>query len=129
MSRQLLINLPVSDLQKSKRFFEELGLVLNEKLTDKNATCFNIDDNIIIALLPLEHFKSAIHNEVVDATKSNEMLLSIGVASKEEVDMLASKAIAAGGKELGKPTDYGSIYGATFADPDGHQWNVFHISE
>ena len=130
MSRQLLINLPVSDPQKSKNFFEELGLSFNKELTDENATCFNIDDNIVIALLPTEHFKAAIHNnEVVDATKCNEVLLSIGVKTNEEVDVLSSRAVAAGGKEIGKPIDYGSIYAATFADLDGHQWNIFHMIE
>jgi predicted lactoylglutathione lyase len=129
MSRQLLINLPVRDIQKSRSFFEALGLVLNQKLTDENATCFNIDDNIVIALLPAEHFKGAISgNEVADAEKTNEVLLSVGVESKEDVDSFAAKAAAAGAKEIGKPTDFGPIYGATFADLDGHQWNIFYMT-
>lgn len=128
MKRQILINLPVSNLERSKLFFEELGLVFNKELTDENATCFNIDDNIIIALLPANHFKDAINNnEVVDATKSNEVLLSIGMESNESVDNMYFKAISAKAKEIGKPTDFGSIYGATFADLDGHQWNLFHM--
>jgi uncharacterized protein len=126
--RQLLINLPASDIQNSKVFFQELGLILNKELTDENATCFNIDDNIVIALLPKEHFKDVINNhEVADTTKSNEVLLAIGLGSKEEVDAMFSKAISAQAKEIGKPTDFGSIYAATFADLDGHQWNIYHM--
>lgn len=127
MLQQLIINLPVSDIQRSNNFFEALGLVFNEQLTDENATCFNVDDKIIIALLPQNHFKSAINHEVTDTTKSNEVLLSIGVHSDDEVDIMFSKAISANAKEIGKPTKFGSIYGASFADPDGHQWNIFHM--
>ncbi|MDB4978566.1 MAG: hypothetical protein JWM56_752 [Candidatus Peribacteria bacterium] len=128
MRRQLLINIPVSDPKKSKRFFEEVGFSLNKELTDEQATCFDIDDNIKIALLPIDHFMSAINNhEVADTSKCNEVLLSIGVTGREEVDIIMTKAIAAGGNKLSEPTDYGSIYGATFADPDGHQWNIYYM--
>lgn len=129
MSRKILINLPVKDVEKSKIFFETLGLLLNEELTDENATCFSIDTNIILALLPAEHFGDVIQqHEVVDTTKQNEVLLAIGVENRTEVDTMATLAARAGGKELIRPTDYGTIYGATFADPDGHQWNVYHMS-
>ncbi|MEO6728736.1 MAG: VOC family protein [Candidatus Dojkabacteria bacterium] len=126
--KQLLINLPVENVESSKVFFEKIGLTFNKELTDENATCFNIDENIVIALLPSEHFKAAVNNTVlIDATKVNEMLLSIGVNSNEEVDTFFNKAIEAGGKDKGKPTDYGSVYGATFSDLDGHLWNIFHM--
>lgn len=126
--RQFLINLPSNDPLKSKIFFEELGFLLNKELSDENATCFNIDDNILIALLPANHFKDVINNnEVADTTKTNEVLLSVGVSSTKEVDDIYTRAVTAGGKEIGKPTDYGSIYGATFADLDGHQWNIFFM--
>ena len=130
MSKLLLINLPVNDSQKSKDFFERLGFALNDKLTDANAVCFNIDNNIVIALLQVDHFKSAINNnEVADAIKSNEVLLSIGMDSKEEVDTLLIKAILAGGKELHEPRNLGWIYTRSFSDLDGHQWNIFYMNQ
>jgi uncharacterized protein len=128
MITQMILNLPVRDSQKSRRFFEEIGLRFNQKMTDENATCFDIDDNIVVALLPMEHFQAAVNNkQAIDATQTNEVLLSLGVESTEEVDAFAKKAAAAGGKILGEPKDYGPIYGATFADPDGHQWNIYHM--
>ena len=127
--RQLIINIPVKDPIVSKSFYESIGFELNAALTDEYATCFNISENTIIALLTAGHFKDAINNnEMVDATKSNEVLLSIGVESKQEVDSFAAKAIKAGGKEIGKPTDFGSIYGCTFTDLDGHQWNIYYMA-
>lgn len=126
---QLIINLPVTDVNNSQKFFESIGFAFNKELTDENAVCFSISDTIVLALLPQEHFQSAINNnDVADAMNTNEMLLSIGFESFEEVDVMFTKAITANAKEIGKPTNFGSIYGATFADLDGHQWNLYCMS-
>jgi len=125
MSKQLLINLPVRSPEASKKFFTSLDLVLNEKLSDENATCFNIEDNIIVALLPVEHFKETINgNNVADET-TNETLLAIGMESKEDVDTLLDKAVVAGGQELHERVDLPDIYAGSFKDLDGHLWNIF----
>jgi predicted lactoylglutathione lyase len=125
MSRQLLINLPVSNPEASKKFFMSLDLSLNEKLSDENATCFNIEENIIVALLPAEHFKEAINGNNVADQKTNETLLAIGMESEEDVNTLLDKAAVAGGQELHKRVDLPEIYAGTFKDLDGHLWNVF----
>lgn len=127
MTKQLLINLPVQNPSASKEFFTALGLTLNEKLSDENATCFNIEDNITIALLAAEHFKETIMgNDVADA-KTNETLLAIGMESKEDVDAFLDKAVAAGGQELHDRVDMPGIYAGSFKDLDGHLWNIFHM--
>jgi len=56
------------------------------------------------------------------------VLLSFDAASKEEVDELAAKAIAAGGTSSHKPYEMqGYMYGCVFSDLDGHRWNVLHM--
>lgn len=128
MSKQIIYNLPVKDIEKSKAFFTAMGLSLNEKLSDENATCFSIAENIVVALLPEPHFKEAIMGEMADAAKANEVLIAIGAESKAEVDMLVSNAVLAGGTELHEPADMGTIYGRSFTDLDHHKWNVFYMS-
>jgi len=128
MTKQLLINMPVNNEEESTRFFKAAGFALNEEMSDEQATCFNIDENIIIALLPTAHFKDAINDgHVADAT-THEVLLSIGMESKEEVDGLVDKALVAGGKQAQKTVDMPEIYGRTFTDLDGHLWNIFSMS-
>jgi hypothetical protein len=128
MSKQVIINLPVKNLEKSKEFFSKLGLSINPQFTDENATCFVLDDHIFVALLKEPHFKAITNSEVADGSKTHEMLIAISMETKEEVDVLVENAVAAGGLELHDPKDYGWIYGRTFADLDHHQWNVFYMN-
>ena len=73
-------------------------------------------------------FEGFTNSKVSDATDASEVLLSIGVESKEEVDEIASKAVAAGGRTNHKPGEMqGWMYGCVFTDPDGHRWNVLYM--
>jgi predicted lactoylglutathione lyase len=45
MTRELWINLPVKDLNKSKEFFSRIGFALNEQFTGGEMVCFQIGEN------------------------------------------------------------------------------------
>ena len=126
MSTQIFVNLPVKDLEKSKKFFKKLGYTFNPQFTDKNAACLVISDEIYVMLLVKKFFKSFLRKrELVNAKKSTEAILALSAESKKEVDALLKKAIAAGGK-IHRPTEeQGSMYGRSFEDLDGHIWEVF----
>lgn len=128
MSKSVIINLPVSDVEKSAGFFKALGLPLNADLSDENATCFSIEENIIVALLPKAHFKDTIMGNEVADSKTSETLLAIGVASKEDANDLLDRAVSAGGQELHDRVDMPTIYAGSFRDLDGHLWNIFCMS-
>ena len=68
--------------------------------------------------------------EVADALAgepTGEAVLSIHVASDEEVDAALQEAARAGGVVVKQaaPTPVGGSYGF-FADPDGHLWEIIH---
>jgi predicted lactoylglutathione lyase len=128
MPKKVIINLPVKNLDKSKAFFSSLGLAINPQLTDENATCFVINDQTFVALLSEPHFKAITSKDVAEGSTAKEVLLAIGAETREEVDELVNNAVSAGGSELGEPQDHGWIYGRTFADLDGHQWNIFYMN-
>ena len=44
--RMIFVNLPVKDLEASKRFFGELGFEFDPQFTDEAAACIVIDQNI-----------------------------------------------------------------------------------
>ena len=50
-SRMIFVNLPVTDLQKSRRFLEALGAVNEPKFTDETAACMTLSDSIHVMLL------------------------------------------------------------------------------
>lgn len=126
MAKQVLINVPVKDLEVSKEFFSKIGFLTNVELTDKHAACFHIDENVLITLLGESRFKAVTNHDIADTTKTSEVLIAVGMRNKGEVNALVDSAIAAGASELHEPKDLGWIYGRSFADLDGHQWNIFY---
>jgi predicted lactoylglutathione lyase len=126
---QIFVNLPVKDLKKAMDFFGKLGFSFNPVFTDENAACMVISDNIYAMLLVEKFFKSFIPGkEISDARKSTEVLTALTAGSRQEVDGMIEKAVAAGGSEYRQVQDYGWMYGRAFQDIDGHIWEVFHAN-
>jgi uncharacterized protein len=122
----IFVNLPVKDLDKSRKFFEELGFRFNEQFTDDTAACLVIDENIFAMLLTEAKFKEFINGEIADPS-TTETLLALSADSREEVDRLADQALAAGGADWKPPQEQGPMYSRSFQDPDGHVWEVLHM--
>jgi len=129
MAKQIFINLPVKDLKKSMVFFEKLGFSFNMQFTDDSAACLMIGENIYAMLLLEKFFKTFTNKEIADANKLTEVLIAIDVESREEVDEMIRKAVDAGGVTYRNPQDHGWMYGHSFADLDGHQWEVLYMDE
>lgn len=128
MATQLFVNLPVKDLNKTKTFFAALGYTFNEQFTNESAACMIISENIYAMLLVEPFFKGFIDKDIVDATKSTEVLLALSTDSRAEVDDLVNKAIAAGGTETRPTQDHGFMYTRSFNDLDGHIWEIFWMN-
>jgi uncharacterized protein len=125
--RKIFVNLPVKDLDKSVAFFTKLGFAFNPQFTDKNATCMIIAEDSFVMLLVEDFFKTFIHKPIADAAKSTEVILALSADSKQEVDEMFRKALAAGGKETNPVNDQGFMYSASFMDLDSHQWEVLYM--
>lgn len=128
MSRNIFVNLPVRDLQKSIAFFTSLGFRLNQQFTDETAACIVISDNIHTMLLTRPKFREFTRKEIADATKTTEVLTALSVDSREEVDRLVDRALTNGATEVREPRDYGFMFLRSFNDPDGHIWEIFWMN-
>ncbi|MBX4196649.1 VOC family protein [Candidatus Pacearchaeota archaeon] len=124
--QQIFVNLPVKDLDKSKKFFSHLGFKFNPQFTDENAACVIIGENIFAMLLLEKFFKGFTKKQIIDSSKNIEVITALQVNSKKEVDEMVHKALEAGGKKSNDPFDHGWMYGWSFQDPDGHMWEVFY---
>jgi uncharacterized protein len=125
MPRQIFVNLPVKDLPKSKRFFESLGFAFNPQFTNEQGACMVINDGSSYAMLLVEpFFQGFTKKPISDAKSSTEMLVCLSCESRDEVDELVRKAIAAGGSAPNPVQDHGFMYGHGFEDLDGHIWEV-----
>jgi predicted lactoylglutathione lyase len=125
MATKIFVNLPVKDLDKSKKFFTNIGFSINPQFTDEKAACVVISEHIFAMILKEDFFKTFIPNtQISDATKTTEVLVALSADSKEKVDEMADKALAAGASKLREPEDHGFMYSRSFQDPDGHIWEV-----
>lgn len=127
MRRQIYVNLPVRDLERSKAFFARLGFGFNPQFSDEKAACMIVEDNISVMLLTEPFFKTFISKAVADATKSTEVLVCLSCDSKDEIDGLVARARAHGGRAVREPQDQGFMYQHAFEDPDGHIWELVHM--
>lgn len=128
MSRQIFVNLPVHDLERSKAFFVGLGFSFNPQFTDDKAACMVIEEGSIYAmLLSAPFFETFTPKTVCDARESTEVLVALSCDSKEQVDDLVAKARANGGSAFREPQDHGFMYQHAFEDPDGHIWELVHM--
>ena len=129
MKTKIFLNLPVKDLNRSIAFFTQLGFSFNPKFTDDKATCLIIGENINAMLLVEEFYKTFTNKQICNTDTTSEVLISISVETREEVDEMIEKVVKAGGSEYMKTQDYGWMYHRTFLDIDGHHWEIFFMDE
>ena len=124
MSRMIFVNLPVTDLPRSRAFLEALGAVNEPRFTDETAACMTLSDTIHVMLLTHERFSGFTPRSIPNAHETAQVLLALSEASRADVDGTTDKALAAGGTEPNPRQDHGFMYGRSFADLDGHIWEV-----
>jgi uncharacterized protein len=128
MSKQVFIDLPVADLPKAISFYKALGFSQNPQMSDNTGACIVLSDTIFVMLLTHARFSDFTPRAVCDTGKAVEVLLNLHCDSRDEVDFLVARALAAGGSTYDKPEDLGFMYSHSFVDPDGHGWGLFHMS-
>jgi predicted lactoylglutathione lyase/ABC-type transporter Mla MlaB component len=124
-NRMIFPNLAVQDLERSRAFFTELGFSFDPRFTDENGAAMVVNDGAVVMLLREEFFKTFTTKELADPTKQAGVIIALSAESREDADALADKALASGGSPANEPTEMDFMYGRSFHDPDGHQWEVF----
>ncbi|MEZ5427977.1 MAG: hypothetical protein R2747_17025 [Pyrinomonadaceae bacterium] len=130
MSKELWINLPVKDVNRSKEFFGKIGFPLNEDHPggDDSACLLVGEKKIPVLLFAEDTFRGFTKSDVSNPKAGAEVLISIDAGNREEVDDLARKVFDAGGTIFSEPDEIqGWMYGFAFTDPDGHRWNMVHM--
>lgn len=124
MARKIFVNLPIKDMKKSQAFFRALGFGFNPQFTNEQGACMVVSDDIFVMLLVEPFFRSFIKKEIADASRTTEVLVCLSCDSREEVDDMVRKAVAAGGKAPNPVQDHGFMYTHGFEDLDGHIWEL-----
>lgn len=123
MPKMIFVNLPVTDLPRSKAFYEAIGFSNNPQFTNETAAAMVWSDQIMVMLLTHEFWRSFTSKAIPNAKESAQMMLAISSDSRSEVDSIVATASRNGGTPDPNPTqDHGFMYARSFEDPDGHIW-------
>jgi predicted lactoylglutathione lyase len=126
-TKKIWANLGVENLDRTTKFYSELGFKRNGHNASEELTSFIFgDDNFIIHFFIKERFKWAVDGEMTDLKLGNEIIFSLSAESKNEVNEWVKIIEKAGGRIFAEPQDYGKGYFFGFSDPDGHKFNVLY---
>ena len=127
MHKQIYVNLAVKDLARSRAFFSSLGYEFNPQFSNDQGACMIIGENIFAMLLAEPFFQGFTNKPIANARETTEVLTCLSCESREEVDALVAKALAAGGRAPNPKQDHGFMYGHGFEDLDGHVWELSYM--
>lgn len=126
MDKMIFVNLPVTDLAKSIAFYEALGATADPVFREEGTTqMMHVSPTICVMLLTHARFSGFTDRKIPNAHETAQVLLCLSEESREVVDAQTEKAAASGGVADPNPKqDHGFMYGRSYADPDGHIWEV-----
>jgi uncharacterized protein len=127
MDRMIFVNLPVKDLRASTAFYTGLGFEQNQAFSDEACSCIVISSQIYVMALRSDRFADFVAGPVGDARRVTTVINCLSADSRSEVDTLVARALAHGGRPWLDKLEDGPMYGHSFADPDGHVWEVLHM--
>ncbi|MFC6445429.1 VOC family protein [Shinella zoogloeoides] len=127
--RMIFVNLPVKDLPATRRFFAALGFSFNEDYSDDTAACMVVEENIFVMHLTEEKFAQFVNGPVGDPERQTQALTCFSATSRQEVDDIKAKALAAGGREWKPNMEFGPMYGCSFQDLSGNVWEFMHMDQ
>lgn len=122
----IYVNLPVKDLSRSRQFWTALGFSFNEMFSDDKVICLVIREGHIYSMLMLPDVYKNYTDRPIATGSTTQVLLGIQVESKSKVDEVIQLALENGATRYNQPVDFGWMYYDSFADPDGHQWEVMY---
>lgn len=124
--KSIFINLPINDLNQSRAFWTKLGFSFNEEFSDDKALCLILNDGLMYSMLITREMFGTFTNRPISDGSSTQVLTAMEVDSREQVDHIVQLALENGATRYREAADHGWMYYDSFADPDGHQWEIMY---
>ncbi len=127
--KSIYLNLATKDLDKTRNFWSKLGFSFNENLSSDKALCLILNDGAMYSMFIRQDYFNAFTNRHIADDYSSQMLIAIEVDSRERLDQIINLAIKNGGSRYKESKDYEWMYYDSFADPDGHKWELMFTDD
>ena len=125
MPKTIFVNLPVTDVAASTRFYEAIGCTRDARMSNEAGSAMIWSDTITFMLLSHDLYRRFTPKPIIDAKATSGALFALSFDTRDAVDAFAASAIAAGGRELHGAEDEGFMYSRGVEDPDGHGFGPF----
>ena len=125
----IFINLPITDTQRSRKFYEvALGCEILPEFSSSDTLCAKRDESTFFMLLERARFAEFSPHPLGDPATSTCVLLALRLSSRAEVDDTFALALKSGGSDAGKTQDFGDqMYSRSVHDPDGTVFELFFM--
>lgn len=124
MHHMIFVNLPVADVEASREFFTKIGYKFDDRMCQAGtALGMELGPNIYAMLLSREFF-GTFHDGNTAQPGVHEVGTCLSADSRDAVDHVVDRAVAAGGTEIRKEENGDFMYGRSYADLDGHIWEI-----
>ena len=125
MTANIYISRRVTDFARTRKFWQALGFddfpEVPAEYRDKTLP-MRVSGEVLVCFLTDQLFDDLNATRMTAPGKNPECIVTIKVDSREKVDEMLAKVVAAGGRDTGEGMDLGFVYTASFTDPDGHWW-------
>ncbi|MDQ6471929.1 VOC family protein [Flavobacterium sp. LHD-80] len=125
-TKMIWANLVSHDLQKTIKFYSDLGFKQNGKETEELVSFIYGENNFVINFFIPKRFDNALRGKSADTKTENEIIFSLSADSRENVDEWYKIVKNAGAKIFSEPENFQQGYTFGFTDPDGHKFNFLY---
>src|SRR4051794_39241655 len=129
MTKMIFLNLPVRNLQAATNFYLAIGGTLNPQFSSDQASSIMFSDSIGVMLLTHQHYSQFTARQIGDPKRDSQMLIALTTDSRDEVNAIIEKGVAAGGRADPNPAqDLGFMFNRHIEDPDGNVWEFLWMN-
>lgn len=125
--KQIFINLPVQDVEKSMNLYLHMGFTINSLFTDNNQKCMVWSNQIYIMLQSEKMFRCYLNKEIPNLKKYQAASYTLPVESIAKVNEIVESGLKAGAIESIPMIDEGFMQVRTIEDFDGHTWGIIFL--
>ncbi|MDQ1095583.1 MULTISPECIES: VOC family protein [Chryseobacterium] len=124
---QIYINLAVKNVQETKEFWTKLGFTADEQMSNEKGVCIVMKQGQISVMFLQEDYFRTFSEKPVPEAGTIQVLLALGLNSREEVDRMVATAVKNGSSQHEEPQDYNGMYQNSFWDINGYGWNIIYV--
>ncbi|MES2796798.1 MAG: glyoxalase/bleomycin resistance/extradiol dioxygenase family protein [Bacteroidota bacterium] len=125
--KQIFINLPVENVEKSMNFYIQLGFSMKPLFTDDQQKCMVWSEQIYVMLIAQEKFKSYSRKPISGKKNNIDAYFTLPVESLARVNEIVENGLKAGGTEPMPMIDEGFMQIRKIEDFDGHTWDIIYL--